>query len=305
MSQYQYTSDPNSLNPSNHTQENNPSGNFIQSTYQPKINDFRNAYLQNEPMIERQNFRNQNNVLHNNLHGDIQSESVMNYTIDIDSKDRDITSYLDPFKYTVVFAPPSRETVQKSEWINPNNHSLGTRIVSTTFNSTPPPNINRQFKNIKYIRVDNVILPKYYDIAYDSGSWILDTTKDLSKDRYVVMKFRNIDSRYNLSTNAIVESTGIKLIPDTIPVNGNFYYAIPANANNIVKVYNTSALGNLDRLYVEFYSSSGNLLKYNNLDSTAVITDVRNPLNVNLQNNITLIFGVVENELSTEVKFTR
>lgn len=63
-----------------------------------------------------------------------------------------------------------------------------------------------------------------------------------------------------------------------------------------------SALGNLDRLYVEFYDSSGNLLQYNDLDPEQEETDVRNPLNKNLQNNITLIFGIVENELATNVK---
>lgn len=305
----QYMNDPNVVYPNKYTQENNPNGLFRPLTQQNNYYDhnFQRSFTSNEPMIERQNFRNQNNVLHNNLHGDIQYESVKNYTIDIDSKDREISSYLDPFKYTVIFAPPSRETIRRTEWIDPLNHSLGTRSVQTTFNPTPPPNITQQFKNIKYIRVDNVILPKYSGIAYDrdSGLWILDTTKDLSKDRYVVMKIKNIDSRYNLSTNAIVESTGIKLIPDTIPPNSNFYYAIPANAENVIKTYNISSLGNLDRMYIEFYDSMGTQLAYTNLDSTVPLTDIRNPLNVNLQNNITFVFGVVENEMATEVQFAR
>jgi hypothetical protein len=305
---YQQTFDPNVLHPNPRSRQNNPNGNFTQITYQmdknSQFHNFDKAFQSNEPLIERQNFRNQNNMLHNNVHENIQSEYITNYTIDIDSNDRNTTSYPNPFKYTVFFAPVTKGIENREEWIDPMDHSKGRKNVKIVYNGPPAPYIKTAFKNLKYIRVDNVILPKYHEITEVSGEWILDTTKDLSQDRYVVMKFTNIESRYNLSTNPIVESSGIKLIPNTIPTFGNFYYAIPANSNNIVKTFPMSSLGNLDRLYVEFYDSAGNLLKYNNLDSEQPIDDVRNPGNVNLQNNITLIYGVVENELATEIKFS-
>lgn len=308
---YQYTSDPNVLFPDDRSQEDNPFGKFTSITYPMQQNGqqhaFNKAYKQNTPMIERQQFVNQNNLIHNNLAEKIQSEFVVDYIIDVDSKDRDISVFQDPFKYTVSFAPVTKGIDRREEWIDVNNKSLGKHMVSTVYTGNPAPYITKSFKNIKYIRIDSVILPKYSDIVYDTGTskWILDTTADLTKDRYVVMKLKNIDSRFNLSTNTVVESTGIKLIPDTIPDSSNFYYAVPANANNVIKTYNTSLLGNLDRLYVEFYDSMGNQLKYSNLDTSQLISDVRNPSNVNLQNNITLIFGVVENELATEVKFSQ
>jgi hypothetical protein len=306
---YQYTADPNVMYPNLESQEDNPFGKFTQMTYQAKENTnmhlFKDAYKQSYPMIERQNFKNQNNVIHNNLHDNLQSESVMDYTIDIDSKDRDITTYRDPFKYTVIFAPVPKGIDRHEEWINPNNKSLGKQMVTTVYNGPPPPYIGRSFKNIKYIRVDSVILPKYASIKLETGNWIMDTSNDLTKDRYIVMKIRNIESHNNLSTNMIVDTSGIKLIPDIIPITGNFYYAVPATANNIIKTYQTSLLGNIDRMYIEFYDSMGNQLKYTNLDSSQAITDVRNPNNINLQNNITFIFGIVENELATEVKYSQ
>lgn len=307
---YQHTADPNVLRPLSNAQNNNPLGNFTQISYQMQQNaqmhSFNQAFNQNDPLIERQNFRNQNNVLHNNLNNNIQSEFIVDFVIDIDSKDRDVTTFIDPFKYTVSFAPVTKGIDMREEWNDPHDHSQGKHMTKTVFTGPSAPYVKNAFKNIKYIRVDNVILPKYAGITYNTGEgiWELDTTKDLSEDRYVVMKFKNIPSRYNLSTNSIVESSGVKLIPDTIPSTGNFYYAVPANANNIIKTYNMSALGNLDKLYVEFYNSSGQQLSYSNLDSSQLITDVRNPSNVNLQNNITLVFGVVENELATEVKFS-
>jgi len=307
---YRQTADPNTIFPNQRSQENNPSAMFSQMTYPVQQNanmsSFKKAFQQNDPMIERQNFRNQNNVIHNNLHNDLQSEFVVDYTLDIDSKDRDSASYPDPFKYNVIFAPVPVGVERRQEWIDPSNKALGKHVVSTVYNGPPPPYITKSMKNIKYIRVDSVILPKYYGIKYDSGTdaWMMDTTKDLSKDRYVVMKFKNLDSKFNLSTNTTVESNGIKLIPDNIMDGSNFYYAVPGNSYNVIKTYNMSLLGNLDRLYIEFYDSTGNQLKYTNLDSEQEITDVRNPLNVNLQNNITMVFGVVENELATEVKFS-
>lgn len=302
-----YTSDPNTLYPDKSSLEDNPFGQYTQSTYQMKMNagqhSFKDAFRSNKPLIEKQNFANQNNVLHNNLHANLSSDTIIEYTIDIDSKDRDINTYVDPFSYNVMFAPTPRGIIKQEEWIDPTDHSKGKHMVNTLFSGPPPPYIRRAFKNVKYIRVDNVTLPKYYGIVDSSGTWILDTTKDLTEDRYIVMKFKNIDSQYNLSTNSVMESNGVKLIPDTIPLNGNFYYAVPANANNVINTYKTSLLGNLDKLYIEFYDSTGTKLSYTNLDPTQTTSDVRNPLNKYLQNNMTLIFGIAENEMATEVKY--
>jgi len=303
---YSYTSDPNVVYPNDKALENNPFGNFKQITSQQQngmLNNYDEAFATHDPMIEKQNFKNMNNMFHNNVGGQINSEFTVNYMIDIDSKDRDITVYPNPFTYNVIFSPASRETITRNEWIDPKNKSLGTHIVTTTYNSQPLPHIGKVFRNVKYIRVDSVILPKYYGIIEDSGTWILDQNKNLTKDRYVVMKIKNIDSKYNLSTNSVVETTGVKLIPDTIPLTSNFYYAIPTNSNNIIKTFNNSALGNIDRLNFEFYDSNGNLLAFNNLDSTQSVSDVRNPLNINLQHDITLVFGVVENEIATNVNY--
>jgi len=307
--QYQFTPDPNVLYPDKRSQEDNPLGRFTPITYPMQTNanlhSFKKAFNSNAPMIEKQNFQNQNNVYHNNISNNVEALSVVDYTIDIDSKDRDTSVFQDPFKYNVTFAPVTRGVDTREEWVNPADRSQGKHMVTTVYNGNPPPYIGKSFKNVKYIRVDSVQLPKYSGIIQSGSDWIMDTSKSLIQDRYIVMKLSNIDSRYNLSTNNIVDSNGVKLIPDTVPLNSNFYYAVPANANNVIKTFNMSLLGNVDRLYIDFYDSLGNKLRYNDLDATQSITDVRNPNNVNLQNNITLIFGIVENELATEVKFSQ
>ena len=307
---YNSTPDPNVLFPNKRSQNNNPFSQFTPITYpildRNNEHKFADAYNMNEPMIERHNFRNQNNTIHNNLHAHLQSEFINNYTIDIDSKDRDTGTYQDPFRYVVTFAPVTKGIDRHEEWVDPYDHTKGKHTVTTTYQGNVAPYIAKSFRNIKYIKIDSVVLPKYWGIKYDTGSssWVLDTTKNLMDDRFVTLKLKNVTSTYNLSTNTTVETTGIKLIPDQRPTNGNFYYAVPANTSSDFKTYNMSLLGNLDRLNVEFYDSSGNLLKYDNLDPLQSITDVRNPANINLQNNITIIVGVVENELATEVNYT-
>lgn len=299
--------DSNALYPSPKYQNANPMANFQQMTYNQnpmQHTNFNQAYIPHKPMIETQNFTNGNNVYHNNLNPNLLAEGVTEYTVDIDSFDRDITTFPNPFKYNVTFAPVSKSgVVRQDEYIDPSNPSLGKHSVDQVYNGPPQPYIRRQFKNIKYIRLESVSLPKYGAIKDNgSGTWIMDTTVNLCEYRHIVVKFKNIESNYNLSTSTVTDSNGVKVIPNTIG-NGNTYYAVCNNTSNIVKTFHDSQLGNLDRLYIEFYDDYGTQLSYSSLDSTKVISDVRNPLNRSLQNNITLVFGVVENELSTKVKY--
>jgi hypothetical protein len=257
-------------------------------------------------MIDRADFKNHNNVIHNNLNHNLQDERIVEYFIDIDSNDRNTSSFLDPFSYVVTFAPITNSGMSRhEEWIDPRDHSKGQKIVEEVFNGAPEPHIRRHFKNVKYIRVDSVSLPKYAGIVYDSGSgsWILDSSKNLSLDRFVTLKISNLESQRIMSTNSIVDGNGVKLIPDTLPLTSNYYMTIPSNSSNMIKVFNDNSLGNIDRLNISFYDSFGTQLRYTNLDTSQVITDVRNPKNKYLQHNITLILGIMENELSTEVSY--
>lgn len=282
------------LTPINGNQEHNPFANFTSNTY-PMIqnnglNDYGQAFQSNQPMIEKTNFRNQNNVLHNNLHSNLLSEHISEYKLCIDSKDRNISYYLDPFKFNVDLAPSATSGANGS-----------------SYNLPPQPSLPRSFRNVKYIKLDTAILPKYYGITYDmgEGEWILDTTKDLTKDRFVSLKLKNFTSSKMMATNGLTDHDTVTLIPDKTPTNSNFYYATTTNLSNTIMVYDDSQLGNLTKFYVEFYDSTGTQLAYTGLDAEQPITDVRNPLNINLQPYLIFSVGVVENELSTETTYVR
>lgn len=302
---YNYTSDPNVIYPDDKMQEDNPSGKFKQMTYNIQNNSqfssFDKAFARNTQLIEKTDFHNKNDIIHNNLGENLQNQYVTEYVIDIDSKNRDTSAFPNPFKYTVTFAPTAPGFIIRNDWIDPSNHSLGKHQVKTPTNGTPEPHIGKIFRNIKYIRVDNVILPKYTQFD-PTNSYAPVETSNLSNERYIVMKLKNIESQYNLSTNHIIETSGIKLIPDVNHTGSYFFYTVPTNARNVIKTYNTSSLGNLDKLYVEFYDSYDNPLSYNLGSYSGEYAD---PLFKYYQNNITMVIGVIENELATDVNFSR
>lgn len=138
-------------NPSYYT-SNNPNFNFQENTYPKKYNNFNQAFKPNEPIIERTNFINQNNMIHNNMKEHILKQDIIEYNIDIDSITRNQTIYPNPFDYNVSFTTSS--TTLKTK-----NHFL-------VFDNSP--NISRTFKNVKYIRVNCVNLPKCYDLSNSS-----------------------------------------------------------------------------------------------------------------------------------------
>lgn len=273
----------------------NPNGNFRENTYTPKFNNFQQAFTQNSPIIEAHDFTNRNNTIHNNLGENLNKEVIKEYTIDIDSLDRNINLYPDPFIYSVVFS---------------NN--------KTTFGNNTnrdEPHIYKQFKNVKYIRVNNVILPKLYDIIDvqdypdplpdppPEPIWELDPLKNLRNERFVILNFDDLVNNNTYSSNQIMDRRGIKLYCSKYG-EGNFYKTKPLSGLSDTYFYKDSQLGIINKINISFYDDTCNKLRISKIDpSITDITDIRNPLNRNLQNNITLTVGVIENELNTRVSF--
>jgi len=83
------------------------------------------------------------NLIHNNVSKNVYAETLQEYTIVIDSADRDIEKYPNPFLYRVKF-----------------NGIPGTRDA----------NIMRSFDYVKYIKLDTGIIPsKYYYVKQDTS----------------------------------------------------------------------------------------------------------------------------------------
>jgi len=249
-----------------------------------QISNFNQSFQTNSPMIERPNFKNKNNVIHNNIGESVYSDHITEYTIHIDSVDRDATMYVNQFKFNV------------------------------HFDDVTKPNISRRFSNIKYIRLENVILPAIYKIdtlmSDPSGTNVDASGNVISSDpnyimenqRYLLLKMRELSNDRVYSTGNIVKSDTIKIYFD-VKLN-NYYNSWTTNQNSFV--FTNGNLGNVKRLSFELYDSYGNIVLFQSNPNLNVPTsNLTNPYNKYNQMAITLIFGVVENEINTNPNFEK
>lgn len=288
----------------------------------PSMSNYEDSYRPNEPMIEKPDYRNKNELLHNNVGDNIYDEHVVEYRINIDSLDRDISVYPDPFKFTVKFDPPGPERVQQEVYFDTKDKSKGSFIQETRFQGAPTPHIIKEFENVKYIKLENVVLPKYNQIKEEDGEYVFDTSSSLLDDRFVSLIIDELDWQRTFATydsvTRIDPDTGklytpkrqfAIILPDKV---GPCYYSgIPFYGS---RVYKNSQLGNIKQLTIDFRDSCGIPIRFNNLktadeleeenckNTPAASSDIRHPLNKKLQLHLSFIVGVVEGQINTNTK---
>lgn len=307
---------PFGVNDNNFNRQIFPSNNFIKNgdnggeatnqfdsltTTTNNYANFKTAFPeQTFPLIEKLDFTNKNNTLHNNIGPNVLDEHVIEYRIMIDSIDRDIKYYPDPFSYVVKFNPVAASSVRSS------NNDL------TRFDGAPSPHIGKQFTNIKYVKLENVILPQYSNIINDDGKYIFDPHSIIVTNMYNSLIIEELNNERIYTTSSTAPNPFALIIPDKI-IGPTFFSGTPYYGS---KIYKNSVLGNITQLHIQFADSTGIPLKFNNLytyddlqqyeydNGDEVSThDMRHPLNKKIQNHISLIFGVVECQINTNTKF--
>lgn len=323
---------PSNIFPMNGGMSGNYVGQFNPLTtntqYNMKLNsssNFDNAFMQQEPIIGKIDYTNKNNIIHNNIGDNVLDEHVVEYRLIFDSADRDIKYYPNPFDYTVKFNPASSSTIQCEEYVNPKNKTYGTKFVNSKFEGDPNPVILREFKNVKYIKLENIILPQYSQIKKDKcGEYEFDPNSSLIRDRYVNLTIKELNAdrvfttfdditRFKDDDKAYTPPTPFSIIiPDKI-LGNHFYTGIPYYGS---KIYKNSLLGNLTQMTVKLYDCEGLPLGYNKMFTYEQLeeyecengfplpkTDLRHPYNKQTQTFLSLIIGVVESQINTNTKF--
>jgi hypothetical protein len=260
-------------------------------------NQFGNAYQAQQQLINRPDYINAGNLMHNNMGDKILDTNTVEYKVFIDSVDRDPLFFPDPFKFVVRFRPQERSFVNGEE-----------------FTGDPAPHIPIEFRNVKYIKIVHNVLPLYSAIMKSSdaadvrttvsvetqatasrslntdisdAAWTdilteigaaanypgysLDSSSANSKlldDRFISLKIKEIQNeRLTVGTNnAIISSFGF-LIPDKA-ISTNYYITTPYNST---RIFQDDELMNLKRLTIDYYDSFGSRLEYKiyNVDSFA------------------------------------
>lgn len=271
--------------------------------------NYNDAFQESYPIINRHDFRNQHNTLHNNMADSLVNEHVTEYRINIDARNRDATTFPNPFDFTVTFAPPSRQAIKEKVFVDPNDPSKGKTIQTTYVGGTPEPSISRKFKNVKYVKVESIVLPKYFKVVNDGGTYGLDGSESVDDDRFIVLEIPELRSTNNFGTNTNVEN-GFIVFPDR--VYNTMFTGMTFYAN---RVFDDNALGNINRLTFKIKNSWGEQYALKIVDPAGkdlpekLDTDPANSANLNnvyhkiFQTHITLVVGVFENNLNTLAKY--
>jgi hypothetical protein len=255
----------------------NQFGNMTPQMWQTMQNNqpsnFNQSFMQNTPMIEKTDFRNKNNVLHNNLADNLFAERIVEYNIHVNSADRDIQMFPNQFQFSV------------------------------SFGGAYAPYITRGFKNIKYVKIVEVLLPKIGKVVTngsDPAEFSSDPNDRLDNDRYLVLRINELSNNKFLSTGKVLTDSSVYIYNDKCYGR----HCISWLTDQPPFSYNHATLGNVkSKLTFSLCDSSGNKLKFQGLNTIAPITDLSNPLHKSTQMEIILILGVIENEQNVDTQF--
>lgn len=316
---------PSNVYPPNGGMSGNPLGRYnpmtTNSMYNPPMSRLDESYGYPEPIIERIDYTNLKNVLHNNIGDSVLDEHVVEYRINIDSLDRDIKTYPNPFDFRVKFDPPAT-SILRTESLKKGQLDAN----QDKFSGAPMPHIGRNFRNVKYVKLDSIILPQFSNLCIDcDDNVIFDPESRLVDDRYVILAVPELemDRIYSTSDDSIrILENGQKIqpprpfgyvFPDKL-LGRAFYVGTPFHSS---KIYNNSDLGNINQLTIKLYNSCGEPLKYDGqytakqlaefkeAQDPVPISDLRHPLNKNTQVYLSFIIGVVESQINKDTKFER
>lgn len=311
------------FNQNNITNGGNPQGNFNSHTSNNPINrnfyNYQNSYTPNNNIIERPNFRNEGNLVHNNVKDKVLHEFLNDYTIYIESRDRSIDAYPNPCKFTVIFGGDGPQQIKKKVITKQKNGEAQTeRYDKILFAGSPAPIVARKFKNIKVAKLDFVILPKTFAVQQDaSGNYTLSSNPTYMIDRYkyLILKITELNSNRTLATNNVIGNDGILIYQDKYLGGSENTLWRPANG---IRIFPDSRLVNINKLTISILDPFGNQLIVFNEDTGKEINmkdiyedqneSVRDVLSEKslydyLQLTMSLVFGVIENEIDTDTKF--
>ena len=223
--------------------------------------NFNNAFASQGTLIPRQQYNNPNNLEHNNVNDNVFVENLFDYTLHIDSADRDVNIYPIPYKFTVSLGGAGTST---EKTFDPKTGSFKT----TSYTGVPDPRIDRNFINVKNVILDRVFLPKFIVYKRSIKDGITTYTGSIPMSlyyRYLAIRVKELDNNRLFSTNNNVRDDSFVIYKDKDlgGLAGEIWIASPCR-----RQYLKSILKNLDRLSIEIVDRDGNLVVPMYVDSS-------------------------------------
>lgn len=274
---------------------------------------FRNAYTPNKPMIPQRNIINNGNLIDNNVKPIAVTETINEYMLHVDSSDRDINIYPNPYSFSTYLGGSSKTVVNKIK----NKNGTVSEVV---YGGNPSPCIDLNFKNIKYFRIKYVMLPRYinYDMTYDisdNRTYVtasVDSTI-LSNYRYLILKIKEINTNLFSSDNEKKDTFIIYRDTDIDNAVSDYWFATQP-----IKFFYDNELKSLSKFTVQILTPEGEelRLKYDhntinipfdeiNIDKSTASpsSDFYKYFNNHIQMSLELDIGVCENQIDVQKSY--
>lgn len=269
--------------------------------------NFNQSYLPIQNVIPQRDIKNHNNVFHNNINDPIVSEIITEYTLHIDSADRNTDVYPNPYTFTVSLGGAGTQTIN-----------------SVTYSGVANPRIDVQFKNIKYVKIKYLTLPRHIVYHCNVSDTFLDFDTDmrttnfkstiLSNYRYLILRIKELGDDKLYSTNDKIRNNCFILYRDS-----NYYDALNDLwiATQPVKIYYDNQLkNNLNKLTFEIltpdfqefrlrYINNTSLsnIDYNYINNPQANSNFYSQYTPIIQMSMELEFGVCENQINTQKSY--
>ncbi len=251
-------------------------------------------------MFSNHNFNNRGDLLNNNLNSILLNEEIREYSVMIDSKDRNYHIYPNPFSYEVKFAPLPKSRSRIS----------GREVVY----DEPSPTINDNFVNVRYIKLDTAILPIYNStkMNHQVNQTHVDHNRTLNDLLYVVLSIGDYNDNNYRSTNDVL-SDSFAVIYNDGNVSDTHYRGVTTNG---IKIFQQINWQKIDKLKINFMDPYGKLLNCTHLnknvttnyecqcndinepESSCYYHNIFHPLNPLFQHHLQFKIGVVEPRLN-------
>lgn len=221
--------------------------------FNPQLNNYNKAYTPNKQELIQRDYQNHNELIHNNVEGDVVNEVLNEYIIHIDGADRYRTIYPNPFRYTVTLGGTGT------------THADGQLV-----GGNPNPRIERNYRNIKQLKIKYVILPKYFRFNYQLASEYATYTPTvdgtfLRNFRYLILRIKELDTDKINSTNSTCRPNTFVLYKNNIYSQTDAYTDIWVPTQPIITYADTN-LKNLNKLSIDIIDPSGNQIFMKILD---------------------------------------
>ena len=245
---------------------NNMSPNFLMNM-QNQMNNFEKAFSENYTVIPKTDFKNNKNVIHNNLGEDLLIEDDTTYTIFADGYHRNHSSFKNPFKWQIKLGGMEDE---------------------------PYVTLGNVLKNVKSIRIGNIQLPKYNRIKLDSTAdnfvYVTDNEFDISSTiRFLILRIDEFCDSKIFSSGNFYKDNSFVLKADTTYAGNHLAY-VPIHKSTIS--YRKGDYRNLSKLSISVYDDKENLLT----NPTFEYNDPSCPAKDDGSNNASRIF-IIQDEI--------